>query len=81
MKELSTMFGDGTGNYSMLRVIMFVVIVALIATKFYNAHLTGEPVTWTNQDLGILGTLIGGKVLQNVQENDTPPETDKTTNP
>jgi hypothetical protein len=66
--KLSSLFGDGEGNYSMMRVVMFLVVLALIVAKFYNAHITGAPVEFSTQDLAILGTVIGGKLVQNKQE-------------
>lgn len=74
MKNLSTLFGDGDGNYSMMRVIMFLMVVAFIAAKFFNAWLTRQPITFTAQDLTLVGTLVGGKLLQNAQENSSAPK-------
>lgn len=60
--------GDGLGNTSSWRVVMYFLVLFWAAMKFYNAHLTGQPIEITNQDLVFLGFIVGGKMIQNKQE-------------
>ncbi len=70
MKNLIvTAFGDGTGNTSMMRIIIFMMIAAVIGSKFYNAWLLKAPIVWDTTDLEMAGMAIGGKLIQNTQEN------------
>lgn len=62
------MFGDGAGQISSLRVLSAVVVGAVVVTKFYNAWLTRSAVVWDAQDLGLIGSVLGAKLVQNFQE-------------
>ena len=61
--------GDGQDNASMMRVIVFLIILAVIASKFYNAWITKTAIEWDAHDLELAGMAIGGKLVQNTQEN------------
>lgn len=76
---LKSLLGDGAGNVSSMRVLILLVAVALIGSKFYNAYLTKSPIVWDSSDWQILATLIGGKLVQNTQEKEpVKPETIST---
>lgn len=63
-----SLFGDGTGNLSMMRVIMFAMFFAVIASKFYNAWLAHAPIVWDTQDFAIMSSGLVSKLIQNTQE-------------
>jgi len=69
MKNPLTLFCDDTGAYSMMRVSMFLMIVAIIASKFINAYLFQQPVVWSGTDWGLIVTVFSGKVIQAKIEN------------
>ncbi len=75
--SLASMFSDGLGNISMMRVVMILVIISVVGSKFYNAWLTKTPITWDQQDLEMAGMAFGAKLIQNTQEN----KPDATTSP
>ena len=62
------MVGDGAGNTSTMRVVVILIVIAIIASKFYNAWLSKMPITWTTQDLELASVAVGGKLVQNTQE-------------
>jgi len=69
MKQaIQSMIGDGNGNVSAMRVILIIVVLAVVASKFYNAYLTKVPIAWTTEDWELLTTVVGGKLIQNSQE-------------
>lgn len=69
MKEIiQSAIGDGAGQTSMMRVVVFIVIVAVVGAKFYNAYLTKSPIVWDSQDLELAGIAFSGKLIQNTQE-------------
>jgi hypothetical protein len=73
MKAILSMLGDGTGEVSLMRVITLLVVVSVIASKFYNAWLTKQPIVWDAQDLEMIGGVFTAKLVQNTQEkNNTP---------
>ena len=49
--------GDGEGNTSSTRLLVIVVAVFYLGSKFYNAYLTKQPIAWGNDDLAMVGTL------------------------
>lgn len=51
--------GDGEGNTSSTRIILFIVTLCWLVSKFYNAHLTHAAITWDSSDMEVLG-IIGG---------------------
>ena len=62
------MFQDGNGQGSMMRVVVFVVIASVIGSKFFNAWITKTPIVWDTQDFLLIGSVLGGKLIQNSQE-------------
>ena len=64
--------GDGQGNVSHTRIINLLVAACWLATKFYNAHLTHQPITWDGYDVAILGAIGGVSVAKTAVENSTP---------
>ena len=69
MKQVMiSMLGDGAGNVSSTRVIMLFVVVAIVASKFFNSYLTKQPIVWSDTDWGMIATVVGGKLIQNTQE-------------
>ena len=64
--------GDGTGSTSSTRLINIIVALFWLGTKFYNAHLTHQPITWDATDLGVIGAIGGVSVFKTVAENSTP---------
>jgi hypothetical protein len=68
--------GDGEGNTSSTRVVNLLVAVYWLASKFYNAHLTKQPIIFDSSDLEILGVIGGisiGKTI--VEKPSTAPKT------
>lgn len=76
MKNLLSNIGlsDGEGNISHTRLVNVAVAVAWLTSKFYNTHLTHQPITWDAMDLGIIGTIGGVSILKTSAENNTPPK-------
>ena len=72
MDKILSAFQDGNGQTSMMRVVMFVVVGAVIGSKFFNSWITKTPIVWDAQDLMLIGSVISGKLIQNSQENPTP---------
>ena len=64
--------GDGEGNTSSTRLLVIVIAVFYLGSKFYNAYLTHQPMGWGNDDLAMVGTL--GAILcgKTVVENNKP---------
>jgi hypothetical protein len=75
MKNILSMLSDGEGNTSLMRVIVLLIIGSVIASKFYNAWLTKQPVVFDTQDFELVGIAFGSKLIQNSQENSTPTAT------
>jgi len=75
MKNILTSIGldDGVGNVSSTRVMILAVAACYLVSKFYNAHLTHQPITWDGTDMGIIGTLGGCGIGKTVAENQPPP--------
>lgn len=74
MNKLLSAFSDGSEGMplSLTRILVFILVATVIATKFYNSHLTHAPIVWDNQDFSMLGIAFGAKLWQNSQEQ-TPP--------
>lgn len=74
MNKLLSLFSDGSDGMplSLTRFLVFVLVAAVIGTKFYNSGLTGQPIVWNNEDFSMLGIAFGAKLWQNSQEQ-TPP--------
>jgi len=68
MQKLLSAFSDDTGATSMTRVVMFLVVAAVIISKFTNSYLTKTPITWETSDMEMIGLISGVKLIQNVQE-------------
>ena len=60
--------GDGNGNTSSMRVIVFVLALAIIVPAVIQALQSHTHIVWTMQDLDILGIALGAKLVQNSQE-------------
>ena len=71
MKNVVSMLSDDKGNVSSMRVLMILVTIGVIGSKFYNAYISKLPIVWSMEDLGLIGTVIAGKTIQNTQEKDT----------
>ena len=61
--------GDGQGNTSSMRVMLYIIVLAVLIPAVVAALKTGTPVTLTPQQLILIGTAFGGKCVQNTQEN------------
>lgn len=59
--------GDGLGNTSNTRVNLTLVTIVWLTPKFLAA-VHGEPVTWTQMDLAILATVLGGGIGKTIAE-------------
>ena len=64
---------DGDGNTSSTRVINAAVTLCWLASKFYNSHLTHQPITWDGDDVAILGALGGIGIFKTVAEKPNQP--------
>jgi hypothetical protein len=62
---------DGQGNTSSTRIVMYVVTLAIIVPACWAACKTGTPLALTDQNLELLGMVLGTKLFQNHQENQT----------
>ena len=69
MQKLLTAFQDDTGNFSMMRLVVFMVVFAVLASAFYNAWVTKTTVVFTDNDFKLIGGAVAGKLFQNSQEN------------
>ena len=69
MNQLLTMLGDGAGNTSMMRVVTFLVALAVLIPKIVLAVKAGTAPVWDAQDMEMLGVVLGAKLVQNQQEN------------
>jgi hypothetical protein len=78
MNKLLSAFSDDTGATSMMRVIVFLVVLAVLGSAFYNAWLTKTPITWSSTDFGLIGAAVTGKLIQNTQEAAPPATPPKT---
>ena len=70
MKQLLTGIGagDGTGEVSHTRLINIAVTICWLVSKFYNAHLTHQPITWDASDLEILAVIGGISIGKSISE-------------
>ena len=73
MQKLLSAFSDDTGAVSMTRVVMFLVVVAVIVSKFTNSYISKTSIIWETSDMEMIGLISGVKLIQNVQEA-TPPK-------
>lgn len=71
------MIQDGEGNTSSMRVITFIIVLAIIVPKVWLAIKTGTSPVWSSDDMYMLGIILGGKLVQNAQENKSAPPTPK----
>lgn len=62
------MFHDDTGNFSMMRVVTLLIVLAVIVPKVILAIQTKTPVIWSTDDMEMLGAALGAKLVQNTQE-------------
>lgn len=72
--------GDGQGNVSHTRIINIAVTLCWLTSKFYNAHLNHQPITWDNSDLEILGVIGGISIGKSVAENSSSPKPQQSNN-
>jgi hypothetical protein len=74
MKNILTSIGldDGNGSVSSTRLINVAVAGCWLASKFFNAHMTHQPITWDSTDAAIIGALGGVSIFKTVAENSTP---------
>lgn len=74
MKNLLTSIGldDGAGSVSSTRLVVVAIAGCYLVSKFYNAHLTKQPITWDATDMGIIGSLGGVGIAKTVAENAQP---------
>ena len=73
MSKLFSIVADDTGALSTTRVVVLLVTLAVIVPKVVVSIRSGVPVMWGVQDMGILGVVMGAKLVQNTQENKQPP--------
>lgn len=74
LKVLSSALQDGEGNVSTMRIVVFLIILSVIVPKVVLSIKTGTPITWSADDMTMIGIALGGKLVQNKQENSgTPP--------
>lgn len=80
MKNLLSSIGldDGAGSVSSTRLVVVLISLCYLVSKFYNAHLTKQPITWDGTDMGIIGTLGGVGVAKTISENAPPKPTTPT---
>ena len=69
MKALLSMFGDGSGSLSMMRLVTLLVILTVLIPKAVISIRTGVAPVFTPADMEIIGLALGAKLLQNMQEN------------
>lgn len=72
MQKFISAFQDDSGATSMMRLTMFLTVVAVLGSVFYNAWLTKTPISWGDNDFKMIGVVVGGKLWQNSQENAVP---------
>lgn len=64
--------GDGQGNTSSSRVLMYLAALAVIVPKVYISIKTATPPAWTTEDFALLGIGGGIKLINSKMENDSP---------
>lgn len=71
MDSIKSMLSDGSTGMpiSLMRVIVLIIIVAVIGSKFWNSYWTKTPIVWDTQDFEMLGMAFGSKLIQNSQEH------------
>jgi Tfp pilus assembly major pilin PilA len=74
MKSILSMLSDGQGNTSMMRVIGVIIVLAIMIPKVYLAISLKQPVSFDTNDIMMIGAVIGGKLVQNTQENASAPK-------
>lgn len=74
MKKLIDLLGagDGQGNTSSSRVLMYLVALAVIVPKVYISIKTATPPAWTTEDFALLGIGGGIKLINSKMENESP---------
>ena len=74
IKSILTQLGldDGSGNISSMRIVVALVVLAILIPKVIFACKTGTEITFSQQDLYAIGTVLGAKLAQNFQESSTP---------
>lgn len=60
--------GDGDGNTSSMRVINLMVVLAILIPKVVIGIKIGTPVAFTQDDMAMIGIVLGAKLVQNHQE-------------
>jgi hypothetical protein len=67
---LSTLgLSDGQGNISSMRLVLFLIVLAILAPDVYIAFKTATPLNVPSQQLEVLATVLSAKLMQNHQEN------------
>lgn len=69
LKSLLINVGMGDGNeVSSMRVMCVLLLLAAILPHLYLTYKTGVPQAWSEQDLLLVATALGGKLVQKHQE-------------
>lgn len=70
--------GDGSGNTSSSRVVLYLIVLAILVPKVVLAIQTKTPPTWTQDDILLIGAAFGGKLVNSAIENKAPVSTATT---
>ncbi len=65
--------GDGSGNTSSMRVILYIVVLSILAPAVYIAFVTKTPLALTTDQIGLISAALAAKCVQNHQENMSSP--------
>lgn len=71
MNFIIKLISDSSGNPSTMRIMALLTALGVIVPKLVGA-VKGQPVAWSEYDLGILATAFAGKTAQSFAENKAP---------
>jgi hypothetical protein len=79
IKAFQSMIGDGEGNVSSSRVILLLFALSIVTVKVVNAIRSGGDIAWNDNDLWIVGIIVGGGTAKTLAESTAKPVTVITT--
>lgn len=65
--------GDGLGNTSSSRVVLYLVVFSVLGPKIFVAFKTLTPVVWSETDIMLISAAFAGKLVNTNLENKAGP--------
>lgn len=72
VQQLLSTVQDDTGAISSMRIAFLFTWAAVVGYNLWYCHITQTPLSFTEQQMAILGGISGLKLYQNSQEGSTP---------